>query len=201
MQVEGIEAYPWATWMTWDLEEHIGCLGWAGTWFGDAEARDLAVRDLHGLTEWPCYRQHPIPDLSSGHAMRTMWTAFKEWDWLPDDLKSQMEGAFERHIDDALPLSEEMHGRFETVEDILNLAESHTVLHNIPFIGTVGPWPHPPSLTHPRPNCSTGSRSSCYRCWGCGNKGTRNASATMGTSWISLLPGWVSPLNKTGWMS
>ena len=54
MQVEGIEAYPWATWMTWDLEEHIGCLGWAGTWFGDAEARDLAVRDLHGLTEWPC---------------------------------------------------------------------------------------------------------------------------------------------------
>ena len=149
MHVEGIEAYPWATWMTWDLEEHIGCLGWAGTWFGDAEARDLAVRDLHGLTEWPCYRQHPIPDLSSGHAMRTMWTAFKEWDWLPDDLKTQMEGAFERHIDDALPLSEEMHGRFETVEDILNLAESHTVLHNIPFIGTVGLALAASAISHP----------------------------------------------------
>jgi len=138
MSIRGIESYPWATWMTWDLEERIGSLGWSATWFGNEESRDLACRDLQGLAEWPGYRQHPNPDLSSGHAIRTLWLAYTRWNWLPEDLKSAIETAFKRHIEDTLPLSENMHGSFGTPDEILSLEEPHSVLHNIPFIGTVG---------------------------------------------------------------
>ena len=124
--------------MTWCLEERILCLGWAASWFDDEQARRLAVSDLDALAEWPCYRQLPNPDLSSGHALRILWQARTRWDWLPPGLWTKIERAFHRHIEDTLPLSDARHGEFECKDDILALDEPHTALHNIPFIGTVG---------------------------------------------------------------
>ncbi len=79
LPVPGINAYPWAIWMTWSLEERVLSLGWAGSWFRDEQARRLAVADLDALAEWPCYRQFPMPDLSSGHALRILWLAYTRW--------------------------------------------------------------------------------------------------------------------------
>ena len=138
LPIPGIAAYPWSIWMTWSLEERILSLGWAGSWFRDEHARRLAVTDLDALAEWPCYRQFPMPDLSSGHALRILWLAYTRWDWLPGSLPGKIERAFHRHIEDTLPLSDARHGAFESKDDILALDEPHTVLHNIPFIGTVG---------------------------------------------------------------
>ncbi|MDA0746859.1 MAG: heparinase II/III family protein [bacterium] len=148
MPMPGI-TYPWATWMTWDLEERIGSLGWAAAWFNDGTARELVIRDLNGLAAWPGYRQHNMPDLSSGHAIRTLWSAYVDWDWLPQQTRSDIQNAFARHIEDTLPLSDEKHGAFESKEDILALDEPHNVLHNIPFIGTVALALAADTLSHP----------------------------------------------------
>src|ERR1017187_3662404 len=72
-------AYPWATWMTWELEERVNALGYAAEWFGDAGAARAAARDLEALAAWPAYRQYNQPDLSSGHSGRILWTAFRKW--------------------------------------------------------------------------------------------------------------------------
>lgn len=149
LPIPGIAAYPWAIWMTWSLEERMLSLGWAGSWFRDEEARGLAVADLDALAEWPCYRQFPMPDLSSGHAMRILWLACTRWDWLPGCLLEKIERAFHRHIEDTLPLSDARHGAFNSKEDILALDEPHTVLHNIPFIGTVGLALAANGISHP----------------------------------------------------
>lgn len=136
MPVPGIPNYPWATWMTWELEERIGCLGWAAAWFDDRAAREAVIRDLDALAAWPAYRQYPQPDLSLGHAGRTLWSAYDRWPWLGPDLRGRIEEAFRRIVADALPYSDEKHGAFASREDVLALPEPHTVLANIPFIGT-----------------------------------------------------------------
>ncbi|MDE2890247.1 MAG: heparinase II/III family protein [Gemmatimonadota bacterium] len=138
LPIPGIQSYPWSIWMTWSLEERILSLGWAASWLGDGQARRLAVSGLDALADWPCYRQLPTPDLSSGHALRILWHAHTRWDWLPPGLRRKIERAFHRHIEDTLPMSDAMHGAFDSKDDILALKEPHTALHNIPFIGTVG---------------------------------------------------------------
>ncbi|MDE2998939.1 MAG: heparinase II/III family protein [Gemmatimonadota bacterium] len=149
LPIPGIQAYPWSIWMTWSLEERILCLGWAASWFDDERARRLAVADLDALAEWPCYRQLPIPDLSSGHAMRILWHAHTRWDWLPLRLRRKIERAFLRHVEDTLPLSDARHGEFESKDDVLALDEPHFALHNIPFIGTVGLALAANGISHP----------------------------------------------------
>lgn len=149
LPIPGIKAYPWSIWMTWSLEERILCLGWAASWFDDEQARRLAVSDLAALAGWPCYRQLPKPDLSSGHALRILSQALARWDWLPPRLRRKIEGAFHRHIEDTLPLSDAMHGAFDSKDDILALEEPHTALHNIPFIGTVGLALAANGISHP----------------------------------------------------
>ena len=149
LPISGIRRYPWSIWMTWSLEERILSLGWAASWFGDEQARRLAVADLDALAEWPCYRQLPIPDLASGHALRILWLACTRWDWLPGSLTRKIERAFQRHVEDTLPLSDARHGAFESKDDILALEEPHTALHNIPFIGTVGLALAANGISHP----------------------------------------------------
>ena len=149
LPIPGIPAYPWSIWMAWSLEERILSLGWAGSWFRDEEVRRLAVADLDALAEWPCYRQLPMPDLCSGHALRILWLAYTRWDWLPGNLLEKIERAFHRHIEDTLRLSDARHGAFNSKEDILALDEPHTVLHNIPFIGTVGVALAADGISHP----------------------------------------------------
>ena len=38
MPMKNLPVYPWAIWMTWNLEERVHSLAWAGTWFQDDEA-------------------------------------------------------------------------------------------------------------------------------------------------------------------
>ena len=137
MPVAGIAAYPWSIWVLWDFEDRVNSLGWAGTWFEDEEAQNLVRRDLGALADWPCYRQYERPDLSLGHCARMMWLAYTQWAWL-DDVKAKIEDAFARIVADALKYSDEHHGRFVSKADILALEQPHSVLHNIPLIGTVG---------------------------------------------------------------
>lgn len=137
MPVRGIATYPWSIWVLWDFEERVNSLGWAATWFDDVDAKALVIRDLEALAGWACYRQYERPDLSLGHCARLLWLAYTQWAWL-GDTKGKIEAAFERIVDDALKYSDEHHGRFHSKEDILALDEPHSVLHNIPLIGTVG---------------------------------------------------------------
>ena len=138
MPVPGIAIYPWSIWVLWDFEERVNSLGWAGTWFDDLDAQNLVKRDIEALAHWPCYRQYERPDLSLGHCARLLWLAYTQWNWLGDGVRTHIEGAFSRIVDDALKYSDEHHGRFVSKEDILALDEPHSVLHNIPLIGTVG---------------------------------------------------------------
>jgi len=138
MPVPGIATYPWSIWVLWDFEERVNSLGWAGAWFGDLDAQQLVRRDIEALAQWPCYRQYERPDLSLGHCARLLWLAYTQWDWLGDGVRTQIAGAFGRIVDDALKYSDEHHGRFGSKDEILALDEPHSVLHNIPLIGTVG---------------------------------------------------------------
>jgi len=138
IRVPSINVYPWATRMTWELEERVGSLGWAGEWFGDDRARTAAIADLAALARWPKYSQYGGPDLSSGHAGRLMWLAHSRWQWLGTGLRRQLEQACRRHVDEVLPGSDEKHGKYNSKADLLASENSHHLLHNIPFIGTIG---------------------------------------------------------------
>lgn len=137
MPVSGLPVYPWATWLLWDLEERVHCLGWAGTWADDAEAKSLARRDLLALSRCPEYRQFDKPDLSLGHSARLMWRAWRDWSWL-EEIKPDLEAAFRRLIDDNLPLVESYYGTHQTKESILAAESPKGILHNIGLIGTAG---------------------------------------------------------------
>jgi hypothetical protein len=121
----------------WDLEERINSLGWAGTWFCDEDARALVRRDLEALAEWPRYWQFNRPDLSLGHSARLLWEAYSKWDWL-GPVKEKIRTAFARIVSGTLDFSDQYHGRFASKADILALESPHSVLANIPLIGTVG---------------------------------------------------------------
>ena len=136
--VPSIPVYPWATWMTWELEERITCLGWAAEWFADADARRSAERDLAALAEWPEYRQYTMPDLSSAHAGRILWRAHTQWRWLDDALRKRIAAGCQRHVENVLPESDRLHGEFLTKTDLLQSKAPHGKIQNIPVIGTVG---------------------------------------------------------------
>ncbi len=137
MRVPSIKVYPWSIWMMWELEERIGSLAWAGQWLGNKTAKQAASVDLAALTRWPKYAQLGRPDLSSGHAGRLMWRAFRQWSWLGDALRKQIRSACRRHVDEILPGSNKLHGKY-TSKDQLLAAQSTYLLHNIPLIGTIG---------------------------------------------------------------
>lgn len=130
--------YPWATWMTWALEERMACLSSAAVWFGSAAAQAAVARDVEALAAWPTYRQYEKPDLSLGHAARTLWRAYRHSPWLDEKIKAMVRETFARTVTDVLPLSDKLHSSFRTKEDVLGCAKPLNALHNIPIIGTIG---------------------------------------------------------------
>lgn len=131
-------SYPWATWMSWALEERVHSLGWAGEWLGDEAARDAVRRDIDALAQWPTVRQYDWPDLSTGHATRTLWAAYANWAWIGDETRARIESAFARIVDDVVSLAGERPGWFESARDVQASGEPHKALANIPIIGCIG---------------------------------------------------------------
>ncbi|MCW8129844.1 MAG: heparinase II/III family protein [Planctomycetota bacterium] len=130
--------YPWPTWMTWALEERVAALCASAKLFDDAPAAEAAARDLEALAGWPTYRQYEKPDLSLGHAGRTLHHGFL---WAKDRderLRGKIREAFARIVEDTLPFSDKLHGSFKRPEDILTCEKPAAALHNIPIIGSVG---------------------------------------------------------------
>jgi hypothetical protein len=130
--------YPWATWMTWELEERVNALGYCAEWFNDKRASALATRDLEALAAWPAYRQYDQPDLSSGHSGRLLWTAYAKWSWPAAGTREKIRAACDRHAEDVLPYSRMHYGQVTRAQDILALPAPHSKLANIPLIGTIG---------------------------------------------------------------
>jgi len=137
VQVPSIGNYPWATWMTWELEERVNSLGWAAEWFGNEAAAQAVAKDLSALAQWPAYRQYEAPDLSSGHAGRILWTALAKWTWLDSDLRSNLQEACHRHFEEILPQSRTTYGNLSSTADIRGLERPYRKLHNIALIGTI----------------------------------------------------------------
>ncbi|HYE07021.1 MAG TPA: heparinase II/III family protein [Planctomycetota bacterium] len=131
------EGYPWPIWLLWALEERVDCLGWAAEWFADRKARAACERDLAALARWPAWRQYAKPDLSLGHAARTLHAATR-WRWPSRALRTLIHGAFARMLDDGLPYSDRYAAQWRTKQDILALADITPALHNIWIIGTIG---------------------------------------------------------------
>lgn len=136
--VPTIGNYPWATWMTWELEERLNALGWVAEWLGDAQARDATTQDLEALARWNKYAQYGGPDLSSAHAGRILWTAHEKWRWPSESLRKQIRAGCRRHVEEIQPGSNKRHGRYKTKDDILHSKAPHRALHNIGIIGTIG---------------------------------------------------------------
>lgn len=138
VEVPGIPTYPWATWMIWALEERIGSLGWAASWFGDAAAQTAAERDLEAIARWPGYRQSSHPDLCLGHSARVIWTALTRWPWVRSRLRRALERACERIVADNLAAMNERWGNSAGRDELLSGETPHQRLHNIAIIGSVG---------------------------------------------------------------
>jgi hypothetical protein len=119
--IPGIENYPWATWMTWELEERINSLGWAAQLFDDNDAREAVYIDLLNLAEWPQYQQYPAPDLSLGHAARVLASSYRQWNWLPDNVRGAIKNALQRIVQVSGPLVEKRLGTFADYHEILNV--------------------------------------------------------------------------------
>lgn len=136
--VPGINPYPWGTWLALNLEERINSLGWAVEWFGDRKAQLTCREDLAALTEWPCYRQLPFPDLCLGHTARTLWTAYSRWNWLDRRMRKIIEKAFTRMVEDAIPLSDQRYGAYSSVDSVLRAENPNKLVHNIHLVGTAG---------------------------------------------------------------
>lgn len=149
-QIRGFNAsYPWSIWMSWALEERIGALGYAAELCGDGNAAEAARRDLFGLVTWPSYLHDERPQLVFAHAVRTMWCAAWHWTWIDAKLREALLAALQRAVDEILPLSDSLHGRFSCPEDILETAGRHSHLHNIPIIATLSAASAARIISHP----------------------------------------------------
>ncbi len=135
--VKGIREYPWEIWMTWELEERINSLGWAGEWFGQTEYRSLVQRDLKALTGWPAYDFWERPHLAGAHAVRIMVAAYWNWAWLDPELKEAIKQACARAVDlQAGWLKDRL--QLVTVDQIMRAPRRGSFTHNIPTIATIG---------------------------------------------------------------
>jgi len=102
MEIPGIPEYPWGTWLSWEIEERVDALAWAGSLLDDGRAREAAARDLRALAAWPTWQQYRRPDLAAAHLLRTMTKGVTQWSWLPDQLRRELEGALRRGVDDGM---------------------------------------------------------------------------------------------------
>ncbi|HUU26521.1 MAG TPA: heparinase II/III family protein [archaeon] len=135
--VESISPYPWEIWMTWDLEERINSLGWAGEWFGDPQYRSLVQTDLKALAGWPSYNVWESPHLSIGHAVRIMAGAYRSWSWLDPELKKDIERACARVVDNHADWFKRTRMNLTSVDQIMNSPDRGSLTHNIPVIANL----------------------------------------------------------------
>lgn len=138
VQIPSVPNYPWATWMLWALEERLLSLGWAAEWLADASARAAATVEVEALARWPAYRQYPQPDLSAAHAARILSTALASWTWPDAALRNVLRQGCARHVESVLGPSDKLFSTIHTADDVLRSKTPHTLLHNIPLIGTIG---------------------------------------------------------------
>jgi hypothetical protein len=136
--IPGIENYPWATWMMWELEERINSLGWAAQLFDDNDAREAVCVDLLHLSRWPQYQQYPTPDLSLGHAARILANSFRQWKWLSAETRDAIKNALQRIVDFSGPLVENRLKEYRDHHEILASPSVIYVVANIPLIGAIG---------------------------------------------------------------
>ncbi len=121
--VPGIAEYPWSTWLTWTLEEHLAQAGYRAELLGDGAARAAAERDLTGLAGWPEYCAfRGGPSLDTAHAARMMVRALRRWSWPADDLRARLVQALRRLVDEYGSAA----------------AASPEPKHNIPLIAELG---------------------------------------------------------------
>lgn len=136
--IPGIANYPWATWMTWELEERINSLGWAAQLFDNSGAREAVCIDLLNLAGWPQYQQYPTPDLSLGHAARILANAFRQWKWLSAEVRDAMKNALRRIVECSGPLVENRLHEYRDYQEILQSPSVINLVANIPLIGAMG---------------------------------------------------------------
>ena len=129
--------YPWAIWLRWALENRMVVLGEYVDQTDDAAARSAIEADLFALARWRSYREFARPDLAYAHAVRVLWVAITRWKWIDDILQLALRDALHRAVEDALPLSDQLHGQFDSLQTLLATKDPHQHLHNIPVIGTI----------------------------------------------------------------
>ncbi|MBK5938037.1 heparinase II/III domain-containing protein [Halochromatium roseum] len=100
--------YPWNVWLLWALEDRIETLGAAVTFLDSAAVGTAVVADLAALAAWPGYRETNRA-LAFAHAVRILWVAVTQWDWLDAGLQTRLHAALERAVADALPLSDRLY--------------------------------------------------------------------------------------------
>lgn len=129
-------AYPWSIWLLWRLEDRLLALGEYVEASGDAHAKLVVERELFELTRWRAYRASARIDLPCSHAMRILWTALTQWQWVTPVLRTSLEQALNSIINDVLRFSEKDFGQFSSVQKLVQDEAVHQRLHNIPVIGS-----------------------------------------------------------------
>lgn len=135
--VRGFEVtYPWNIWLLWRLEDRLLALGEYVEVSGDADAKLVVERELFELTQWPTFRCGARIDLPCSHAMRILWTALTQWQWVAAPLRESLEQALRRIVNDVQRFSNKDFGQFDSVQQLLGDESVFQRLHNIPVIGT-----------------------------------------------------------------
>ncbi len=134
--VTGISGYPWEIWMTWDLEQRVFSLGWAAQWTADERYRELVRRDLTALAAWPRYDARRRPHLAGAHAARLMVSAYRNWDWLGEDLRRGIEQGLRRFVDSDPEWLGDGRLELDSAEKVLDVGGR--LLNNIPTIAIIG---------------------------------------------------------------
>jgi hypothetical protein len=129
-------SYSWLIWLFWALEDRVIALGEFVNQTGDIAARSAVEADLSALAAWETYRELAYPDLTYAHAVRILSTAITRWDWIEDARRTVLRDALWRAVDEALPLSDRVYGRFDSKAVLLATSQPHEHLHNILLIGT-----------------------------------------------------------------
>lgn len=128
--------YPWQIWLQWALEDRILALGEYVCQTSDSIVRRAVERDLSELAAWETYRETARPDLAYAHAVRVLWIAVTQWNWIDESVSQKLHQALLRAVEDALPFSDQLHGQFDSSNALLAIANPYQHLHNIPLIGT-----------------------------------------------------------------
>lgn len=128
--------YPWSIWLLWSLEDRLLALGEHVVTSEDAQVQAVVERELQALTQWPTFRCGARIDLPCSHAMRILWVALTQWQWIPKFLRESLEQALNRIVDDVLRFSDKDFGQFDSVQQLLLDESVSQRLHNVPVIGT-----------------------------------------------------------------